>query len=378
MYQDPDRIFVGGQVAEWQATTFARASQSLYSEQAWTRFKGRKLRQEGREYGYFTDVLDIMLSSGTAYVGVLRAQAGERIQRRNIQLTREYLELARLRLEVGVANASELYRWQVTLAENQGSVVDARAFVGQTKIELNRVLNRPSERPIAPIDLPVDDAGRTLAPEDPIGKYMKDPWSFEQLRSFMVREGLRNSPEARQIEARKPLRSNASRKAAGASFGCRSSSSKAASSTTSGEPAKAPRRLSRTHLTFRNPTSSGGTWACSSRFRFPAVALGSRTCVESAVLVERLSAEFDRVEQNIDTGVRTELYSAAAALASVGLTRKAAEAAANNLVLVTDLYRRGKVDIITLVDAQTQSLVADLAAATPRTTTCARIALRES
>jgi len=83
----------------------------------------------------------------------------------------------------------------------------------------------------------------------------------------------------------------------------------------------------------------------------------------SARLVERLAAEFDRVEQNIDTGVRTELYNAAAALASVGLTRKAAEAAANNLLLVTDLYRRGKVDIITLVDAQTQSLVADLAAA---------------
>jgi len=47
-------------------------------------------------------------------------------------------------------------------------------------------------------------------------------------------------------------------------------------------------------------------------------------------------------------------------MATVSLARKAAEAAANNLVLVTDLYRRGKVDIITLVDAQTQSLVADL------------------
>ena len=79
VYQDPDRIFIGGQVAEWQASTLARASQSLYSEQAWTRFKARKLRQEGREYGYFTDVLDIMLSSGVAYVGVLRAQAGERL-----------------------------------------------------------------------------------------------------------------------------------------------------------------------------------------------------------------------------------------------------------------------------------------------------------
>ncbi|MGB8331431.1 MAG: TolC family protein, partial [Polyangiales bacterium] len=83
---------------------------------------------------------------------------------------------------------------------------------------------------------------------------------------------------------------------------------------------------------------------------------------ESARLVERLSAELARIEQNVDTGVRTELYNASAAMASVSLTRKAAEAAADNLVLVTDLYRRGKVDIIRLVDAQTQSLVADLAA----------------
>ncbi|MBW1762841.1 MAG: TolC family protein [Deltaproteobacteria bacterium] len=107
VYQDPDRIFAGGQIAEWQASTVARGSQSLYSEQAWTRFKGRKLRQEGREYGYFTDVLDIMLGSGVSYVGVLRAEAEARIQRKNIQLTREYLELARVRLEIGVANASE-------------------------------------------------------------------------------------------------------------------------------------------------------------------------------------------------------------------------------------------------------------------------------
>jgi outer membrane protein TolC len=84
---------------------------------------------------------------------------------------------------------------------------------------------------------------------------------------------------------------------------------------------------------------------------------------EAARLAERLSAEYERVEQLIDAGVRTELYSAGAALAAVTLTRKAAEAARDNLELVVDLYRRGKVDIIRLVDAQTQSLVADLAAA---------------
>ena len=97
--------------------------------------------------------------------------------------------------------------------------------------------------------------------------------------------------------------------------------------------------------------------------------LGGRRDARSADPRRTATAEFDRVEQNIDTGVRTELYNAAAALATVALTRKAAVAAANNLVLVTDLYRRGKVDIITLVDAQTQSLIADLAAAMRCTTT---------
>ncbi len=359
VYQDPDRT-IPGLYAEWQGTTLARASQSLYSERAWTRFKGRRLRQEGRQYGYFTDVLDIMLSSGVAYVGVLRAEAQERIQRRNIQLTREYLELARLRLEVGVANASELYRWQVTLAENQGAVVNARAFVGQTKIELNRVLNRPSERPIAPIDLPVDDAGRTLPPEDPIGKYMKDPWSFEQLREFMVWEGLRNSPEARQIEARKAaeqrIKEGRARELWLPDFfvegGIQHDFWRAGEGATvpPGSPFPQPDDFGwDVGLFLAIPLSRGGSGVAEMR--------------RSARLLERLAAEFDRVEQNIDTGVRTELYNAAAALASVGLTRKAAEAAANNLVLVTDLYRRGKVDIITLVDAQTQSLVADLAAA---------------
>jgi outer membrane protein TolC len=83
---------------------------------------------------------------------------------------------------------------------------------------------------------------------------------------------------------------------------------------------------------------------------------------ESRILVERFAAQFDRVAQFIDTGVRTELYSAGAALMNVDLTRQAAEAAKKNLDLVVDLYRRGKVDIITLVDAQTRSLVSNLSA----------------
>ncbi|MGB5694221.1 MAG: TolC family protein [Polyangiales bacterium] len=359
-YRDPDRVAPGSQIAEWQGSTIARASQSIYSAEAWTRFRSRQLRQEGREYGYFSDVLDIMLQAGVDYVAVLRAEAQERIQRENIQLTREYLELARLRLEIGVANASELYRWQVTLAENQRAVVEARALVGQTKIELNRVLNRSLERPIAPIDLPVDEAGRTRPPSDPIGKYMLDPWSFERLRDFMVREGLRNSPGAREVEARKAAQERIEKGRTlelwlpefAVEGGIQHDFWRAGQgATTPPNPFGIPQPDKfgwDVGLYLAIPLSRGGAGIANIR--------------ESARLVEGLSAELARVEQNIDSGVRTELYNAAAALATVSLTRNAAEAAAENLVLVTDLYRRGKVDIIRLVDAQTQSLVADLAA----------------
>ena len=366
--RDADRIQPGGLVTERQGTYTARATQNIYSEAQWTRFASQRFFQESREYGYFVDVLDIMLVAGVAYVGVLRAEAQERVQRNNIRLTRDYLELARLRLEVGVANASELYRWQITLAENQRSVVDARAFVAQSKIELNRVLNRPSETPVQPNDFPREADGTVMPPDDPIGLFMADPYSFKLLRAFMVREGLRNSPEAREIEKQKDaqlrIRAGRSRELWLPEFfveggvqhdfwrdGVGSESIDLVIELPDGTP-----------LSFPGPDKFG--WDIGIFLSIPLSRGGSKVAEmrQAAILVEQLTAEFARVEQNIDVGVRTELYNAAAALASVGLTRRAAKAAADNLGLVTDLYRRGKVDIITLTDAQTQSLIADLAA----------------
>ncbi|MFZ1865204.1 MAG: TolC family protein [Polyangiales bacterium] len=361
--RDPDRVPVGGQIAQRQASAYARASQSIFSAEAWARFQSRKLLQEGREYGYFVDVLDVMLGAGSAYVSVLRAQAQERIQRRNAQLTREYLELARLRLEVGVANASELYRWQVTLAENQQSVVEARALIAQSKIDLNRVLNHPLEQPIAPLDLPDDQEGLAMAPDDPIAKYMRDPWSFEHLRDFMVGEGLRNSPAARQIEARKAAQERI-KKGLVQGIGVPDFFVEGGVQYDfwrNGKGETTPPDFAR--LGFPDPDKFG--WDVGLFLAVPLSRGGSGVAAvrESAILVERFAAEFDRVAQFIDTGVRTELYSAGAALMSVSLTREAARAAKKNLDLVVDLYRRGKVDIVRLVDAQTRSLVSNLAAA---------------
>lgn len=358
--RDPDRIFQFSQIAERQANWSARASQSLYSESAWTNFKASRYRQSAREFGYRSEELNAMFEAGAAYIDILRTSALERIQRKNIRRTREYLDLARVRMNVGIANASEVYRWEITLAENQNAVVDARTRVGQAKIELNRVLNRGSEQPVNPVDLPKDDAGHPEQPDDPIGAYLADPWSFRQVRDFMVEEGLQNSPEARELEQRRRAQERV-REGRARQLWLPDSFVEGGvvhdfwrdGKGSEGSPA----------LGIPSPDEFG--WDVGLYLSLPLSTGGSQVAAmrQAARLQERLDVELARIEQNIDTGVREELYTASAARAAVILKRRAAEAANHNLELVTDLYRQGTVDIITLVDAQTQSLVADLGAA---------------
>ena len=58
------------------------------------------------------------------------------------------------------------------------------------------------------------------------------------------------------------------------------------------------------------------------------------------------------------------MHAAMASWAGIDLARQAADAARRNFDLVADGYSEGVVDIVTLLDAQRQSLNADLAAAT--------------
>ena len=208
----------------------------------------------------------------------------------------------------------------MTLAENQGAVVDARAFVGSSQDRAqpraqSSLRSGPSHRSTSP----VDDVGRTLAPEDPIGKYMADPWVL-RATAWVHGPGrpaqLAGGPDRSR---RKRQRSSASRKAVRVSSGCRTSSSKAGFSMTSGEPAKAPKRLNQIHLASRNPTS-----LCWDVGLFLAIPLSPRWRWSCRDAPERdlgraaRGAVRSRRAGHRHESVRTELYSAAAALANGG------------------------------------------------------------
>ncbi|MEL6190133.1 MAG: TolC family protein, partial [Myxococcota bacterium] len=79
--------------------------------------------------------------------------------------------------------------------------------------------------------------------------------------------------------------------------------------------------------------------------------------------LRQLSLQLGSVELAIDSRVRSALHQSSASRAAVSLSEEAAEAARQNLSLVTDRYRKGTVDVVRLIDAQTESFQAGLNAA---------------
>ena len=77
-----------------------------------------------------------------------------------------------------------------------------------------------------------------------------------------------------------------------------------------------------------------------------------------------LTAQRNALAERIEQRIRTALHRAGSSFAGIGLVRDGADAAHNNLNLVTDSYARGVVSVVELLDAQNAALVADLAAAT--------------
>ena len=79
------------------------ASQLLYSDQAWAGFGIEKNLQTLRIEERAELRLDVILQGAQSYLNLLGAKTVERIQRANLELTRVNLNLARSRVDIGVA-----------------------------------------------------------------------------------------------------------------------------------------------------------------------------------------------------------------------------------------------------------------------------------
>ncbi len=348
-----DGLLIDKDTAEFFPTTSERTlsgnvnlSQIIWSDRAWAGYTIEKHLQEARVGELNRVRLDVGLEAATAYVEVLRAQTHVQIQRQNLVFTRTNLDRAEVRVAVGDANRSELYRWQSKIAGEQTRLVDAGVYRRQAMFELNRVLYRPLEDPLELFDATIDDQFQNVVDER-IDEFIDDPASLDILRDFMAQKGLAASPELQQLDAA-VLAAERAHTAATRSFwapdvGLSMGLEQVFSRGGEGSPIASP------------PAPDDTFWNVGVFLSLPILEGGARIAETRRTTQEtyRLKRDHEATAYRVERNVRSTVFDVAASRLAINFQRRAAAAARENLTLVADNYTQGRAILVELIDAQT-------------------------
>ena len=359
---DDDRAGFGQ--AERTLSWSASLSQLLVHQKAWANLGIQKDLQRSREYGRQQTKLDVAAEVALTYLDLLRAKTFERIQREDLRLTRSNLALARVRRQIGAAGPGEVFRWEAQVANSRRNLIATIAERNQVEIALNRLLNRPLEEPFATEETALDDP-LLLSSDEALRDYFGNPMRFKILREFMVREGLKQAPELRAlqaaIEARDAEVGANWRELYVPSLGLQAGTTHRLYQGGAGsEEVTLPTGM---EGLFASPNHLD--WFVGVTASLPLYEGGARYADirQAEHELGTLRIEKEDARRRIEQRIRSALHQAGASYPAIKLSRDAARAARDNLELNTDAYNKGAASIVVLLDAQNQALVSDLSAA---------------
>jgi len=353
---DEDRAAASfGSQAEQSFGASLALDQIVYSEPAFASVTIQKRLQESLEVQRETLRLDVIQEAATAYLVVLRTQGLYEIQKENLRVTRRNHELAQIRQRIGAAGASEVYRWESAIATAESQMVTLRENVNVTKVNLNRVLNRPLNTKIVPED--VNHLSPVFMSGDPrTWQYIYSPRGYEVFVEFTVEVALENSTELEALDATIAAAQRAlvasRRQLYVPDFFLTAEVGQVLSKSGAGsEPIELP-------IPIEFPRIDDTSWSVGLFGALQVYAGGANRAASQRAQEElyQLQVERDAVANRVEQRIRSALLLAGASFYSIELSEAAADAALKSLDLVTDSYVTGAVSITELLDAQAAAL----------------------
>ena len=344
--------------AENSGDAGVQASQTIYSDDQWANYTISKYLSDSTSLETKITLLDTLQSAATAYLNVLRTIALEQVQKSNVELTRDNLELAKARVQIGDSSRADVLRWKSQIARDRQSLLAAEADRLIAESELYRILHLSPDDPIATSDQSISQVLVELNRSENRDLY-DNPLAWEKFIAFQSDIAKQNAPEVQRFEyliKAQDRQIKADRRAYYVP-----DVSLTSSFTENIERSGAGSDLSGTGI-------HDDQWSIGVQATLPIFTSGqlksqlSKSRHEYRQLFLQQEAEKERVE----TRMRTALFNAAASHSSIRLAQDAAAAANENLELVTDSYSEGAVSITDLIDAQDAALAAQLQAAAAR------------
>ncbi len=350
-----------GRQGRRRVTGSIEASQLIYSERAKAGYDIERQLQEARVQQRAQLRLDVIRDVAVAYLNVLRSTTFERIRTSNLSLTKSNLQTSRSRVELGAAGREEVLRWESQIAQNRQDLIAANAQRNQAEIALNTVLNRPAEEAFQTRETAIDDPQITSGFER-LRPFVDSPETFRVFRQFMAGEALTASPELRQFDASIAAQKRAQLAAKRRFYIPDVSLVAQAESFKNGGTGETSGTMEA--LAFEIPTTNNLNWSVGFSASLPLFQGGALRSerLQAEIELSGLTLQREATRLLVEQGIRSALHQAGASFAAIDLTRLSAEAARENLEIVQEAYSEGTIDILRLLDAQNQSLTADLTA----------------
>ena len=347
-----DRDRAGLSQAQRSTDANLTLTQVIYSESNKSGYDVAKLLRQAEDAAFKSSLLDVINASATAYFQLLLAQATEKVRRSNLDVTETNLELAETRLKIGYTDRSEVLRWKSQLATDRSNLYSAQSIRDQSQTELKRLLNMSFSEAIQVSDDGISNLLVILGSES-FQRFFDNPASFEIFTEFEVERAIDNSPELEQTDF---IISSNQRELLAAK---RSYYIPDVNLNT-----EYGRNIERGGLGENNSSLGDDQWSVGVQATIPLFAGGARKAEVSRASNTLIQNRYQRenIKEQIEARVRSAIQQASGSYPAIRLSRDAAEAAMENLSLVTDAYSKGVVSITDLIDAQDASLAANLSA----------------
>jgi outer membrane protein TolC len=347
-------------VAERDTRAGLRASQIIYDEAAKIREKisHRTIQQNARDEDRAR--LDAMNAAGSNYLEMLLARSLYEIERDNLRLTRQHLNLARNRYQLGAAGQDEVLRFESEEALQRGNVMTAEANIEKARIALNRAMGAGSELTWNPQPIAMADGDSYFLNGTGIVALSGDAKAFARFRDFSVLKALDASPELKSIdESIASQRLVIEQKQRGfyvpqvaASAGYDRILDQHFEGTDFAS------QLAQSGLPVSQTRHEDNEWQAGVTATLPIFESGARKhdiAAEQAQL-DQLEQSRVKIAQQIEQRVLNAVYTMQASHPKIGLARIAADRSRRSLKIVSDKYTRGATQIIDVLDAQNQAL----------------------
>lgn len=140
---------------------------------------------------------DVILDASTVYFTTLILKANLEIQARNLDVTKRNLRIAERSFEAGQTGRGDVLRLESEAARDMQSLIDAVNALEQSYHAINELLNQPIDREIDVADVAMQNGAFTDERFEEIRSILDDPSLSGPFEDFLTAEALTNAPELR-------------------------------------------------------------------------------------------------------------------------------------------------------------------------------------